>query len=49
MTLRNHRHMRTLGKLVGVGIFFAGSMALTAPASAQGLFGPGKFKIEQTE
>jgi hypothetical protein len=49
MTLRNHRHMRTLGKLVGVGILFAGNMALTAPASAQGLFGPGKFKIEQTD
>lgn len=49
MTLRNHRHMATLGKLVSVGILFAGSMALTAPASAQGLFGPGKFKIEQTD
>ena len=49
MTLRNHCHMRTLGKLVSVGILFAGSMVLTAPASAQGLFGPGKFKIEQID
>lgn len=49
MTLRNHRHIRMLGKLVGVGIFFAGSIALAVSASAQGLFGPGKFKIEQTD
>lgn len=49
MTLRNHRHIQPLGKLLSVGLVFAASMTLAVPASAQGLFGPGKFKIEQID